>query len=343
MRCNTASPVRPRAPGDCHSPHLRGLLDRGAHGAARTGARRRCSAPSPGRFRRRSGSRPWSSTSTGPRPTTTGHHRLRQRARPRDAAALVTSRGQLGAAARSGVPARAASTSSPQGALDWSIEQPASYVPDLSRPADDVRRRLGSDDALFVTFEGAGRQALRDHLGRRAEFRPPPRRPASCDVLTAFAAHAGLAIESSRHVTELGAALARHRAVIQSSLDCVIAIDGVGPHPRVQPCRRADVRIQRRRRDWPRARRPAGAADSRHGRRRALRRAIDRCDAELLGRPRSRPPRCVPTAARLPVELSLTVVRGSRTRSRSCTASCATSPSAAAARSSSPTSPTTTR
>jgi len=111
----------------------------------------------------------------------------------------------------------------PEGALDWS-DQPASYVPDLSPPADD-ETAWRSDDALFAPLEGsAGR-----HYGIISVDEPESgRRPddQELEVLSAFAAHAGLAIESSRHVAELGAALVRHRAVIESSLDCVIAIDG---------------------------------------------------------------------------------------------------------------------
>ncbi len=113
----------------------------------------------------------------------------------------------------------------PEGALDWS-EQPGSYVPDLTPRADD-EMAWRSDDALFAPLEGsAGR-----HYGIISVDEPESgRRPddQELEVLSAFAAHAGLAIESSRHVAELGAALARHRAVIESSLDGVIAIDGSG-------------------------------------------------------------------------------------------------------------------
>ena len=44
-------------------------------------------------------------------------------------------------------------------------------------------------------------------------------------MLSALAAHAALAIESSRQMTALESALARNRAVIASTLDCVVAVD----------------------------------------------------------------------------------------------------------------------
>jgi diguanylate cyclase (GGDEF)-like protein/PAS domain S-box-containing protein len=195
----------------------------------------------------------------------------------------------------------------PEGALDWS-QQPASYVPDISPPADDEEAWRG-DDALFAPLEGSGGRQYgiisvdEPESGRRPDDQ-------ELEVLAAFAAHAGLAIESSHQVAELGAALVRHRAVIESSLDSVIAINGAG---RILEFNAAAERTF-----------GFGAADvlglelaevlvpaeSREGHRRGLRRAIDRDDWRLLGR------RIETTALRadgttLPVELTLTVVRGS--------------------------------
>lgn len=48
------------------------------------------------------------------------------------------------------------------------------------------------------------------------------------EMLAVFAAHAALAIESSRQLQELETSLARNRAVLSSSLDCVIAMDRRG-------------------------------------------------------------------------------------------------------------------
>ena len=48
------------------------------------------------------------------------------------------------------------------------------------------------------------------------------------EFLTAVAAHAAQAIESSYQLAQLEGALARHRAVIETSLDAVIALDPRG-------------------------------------------------------------------------------------------------------------------
>jgi diguanylate cyclase (GGDEF)-like protein/PAS domain S-box-containing protein len=195
----------------------------------------------------------------------------------------------------------------PEGALDWS-EQPASYIPDLSPPADD-EHAWRPDDALFAPLEGSagGRYGIisvdEPESGRRPDDQ-------ELQVLSAFGAHAALAIESSRHVIELGAALARHRAVIESSLDGVIAIDGSG---RILEFNAAAERTFGFSAEDVVGRELAEVLvppDSRRGHRRALRRAIDRDDWRLLGR------RIETTALRadgstVPVELALTVVRGS--------------------------------
>ena len=83
------------------------------------------------------------------------------------------------------------------------------------------------EDALVVPLIGTGGRRLGlisvDHpvSGRRPDDQ-------QLEVLAVFSAHAALAIESSRQVAELEDALARNRAVLASSLDCVIAIDDRG-------------------------------------------------------------------------------------------------------------------
>jgi diguanylate cyclase (GGDEF)-like protein/PAS domain S-box-containing protein len=194
----------------------------------------------------------------------------------------------------------------PEGALDWS-DQPGSYVPDLN-PPDDDETAWRCDDALFAPLDGsAGR-----HYGIISVDEPESgRRPddQELEVLSAFAAHAALAIESSRHVSELGAALARYRAVIESSLDCVIAIDGSGrilefngTAERAFGFQAGDV-IGRELAEV------MVPAESRSVHRRALRRAIDDDDWRLLGRRIETTALCA-DGSTVPVELALTVVRG---------------------------------
>jgi diguanylate cyclase (GGDEF)-like protein/PAS domain S-box-containing protein len=80
------------------------------------------------------------------------------------------------------------------------------------------------DDALFAPIEGPG--------GRRYGvisvddpvdgFRPDDQQ---LEVLGVLAAHAAVAIENARQLHALEEAVQRHRAVVTSALDCVIAID----------------------------------------------------------------------------------------------------------------------
>jgi diguanylate cyclase (GGDEF)-like protein/PAS domain S-box-containing protein len=197
----------------------------------------------------------------------------------------------------------------PEGALEWKNgTESGSYVPDLSPVADD-ELAWRPEDALFAPLEGSvGR-----HYGIISVDEPVSGlRPGDqqLEVLSAVAAHAALAIESSRQVAELEDALARHRAVIQSSLDSVIAIDGSG---RIVEFNAAAERTFGFSSEQALGRELAEVIvppESRHGHRRALRRAVDHGDWRLLGR------RLETTALRadgstLPVELALTRVGGS--------------------------------
>ncbi|HLH65463.1 MAG TPA: diguanylate cyclase [Solirubrobacteraceae bacterium] len=90
------------------------------------------------------------------------------------------------------------------------------------------------DDALFATLDGTG--------GRRygiisVDEPASGRRPddEELELLGALAAHAALAIESSLHVRALESALARNRAVIDGTLDCVIAVDVRGRIVEINP------------------------------------------------------------------------------------------------------------
>ncbi|MGH2915097.1 MAG: PAS domain S-box protein, partial [Solirubrobacteraceae bacterium] len=99
------------------------------------------------------------------------------------------------------------------------------YVPELpGSPATRSELDWHEDDALFAPLDGAA--GLRFGIISLDEpitgLRPTD---AELEVLSALAAHAALAVESSLQLTALEAALARNRALIQSTLDCVIAVD----------------------------------------------------------------------------------------------------------------------
>jgi diguanylate cyclase (GGDEF)-like protein/PAS domain S-box-containing protein len=112
----------------------------------------------------------------------------------------------------------------PAEGLEWDVDITA-YTPELE-PQDDPSA-WRADDALFVTLDGSdGRR-----LGVIAVDEPESgRRPDDqlLEVLVAVAAHAAQAIESSHQLADLQDALARQRAVVETSLDAVVALDRDG-------------------------------------------------------------------------------------------------------------------
>ncbi len=101
------------------------------------------------------------------------------------------------------------------------------YMPELTGDGARSERSWHSDDALFATLDGPGgrRYGVISVDEPESGLRPDDEH---LEVLSALATHAALALDSSRQLTALEAALARHRAVMTSSLDCVIAMDGTG-------------------------------------------------------------------------------------------------------------------
>jgi diguanylate cyclase (GGDEF)-like protein/PAS domain S-box-containing protein len=195
-----------------------------------------------------------------------------------------------------------------EGALDWEDEE-ASYVPDLQRPSADDQSAWRAEDALFARLDGSGGR----HYGiisvdePESGLRPDDQQ---LEVLSAVAAHAGLAIESSGQLGQLQAAVARHRAVLESSLDCVIAIDRKGRVVEFNPaaertfgyssedargCELADLIIP---------------PESRDSHRRGIARALGQDEWRLLGR-RIETTALRADGRRVPVELTLTHVRDS--------------------------------
>jgi diguanylate cyclase (GGDEF)-like protein/PAS domain S-box-containing protein len=200
----------------------------------------------------------------------------------------------------------------PAGTFDWStgIE---SYVPASPAPGEVPPDAAGEawdpDDAIFVTLEGPGGRrygiiSVDEPISRR---RPDDQQ---LDVLSAFAAHTALAIESAVQVAALEYAATRNEAVIEASLDGIIALDSSCQVIEFNPAAermlgyaRADV-VGRDAVDL------LALADRRDNARRVLANCLADCEAELLGRH-------IETAAiradgtELPVELSLTRVQAS--------------------------------
>ncbi len=114
----------------------------------------------------------------------------------------------------------------PEAAIEWDDEVTV-YTPQIEPTDVDDGSAWLADDALFVTLDGTdGRR-----LGVIAVDEPESgRRPDDqlLDFLTAVAAHAAQAIESSYRLAQLEGALARHCAMIETSLDAVLALDPRG-------------------------------------------------------------------------------------------------------------------
>lgn len=104
--------------------------------------------------------------------------------------------------------------------LEW-------YTPELPDADPTDPADWHPDDALFAPIEGPGGRrygviSVDDPVsGRRPDDQ-------QLEVLAALAAHAAVTIESARQLHALEGAVDRHRAVLDSALDCVIAIDGDG-------------------------------------------------------------------------------------------------------------------
>ncbi len=96
------------------------------------------------------------------------------------------------------------------------------YRPDFAGPLREDEWH--PDDALLAPIEGPGGRrygviSVDDPVdGRRPDDQ-------QLEVLGVLAAHAAVAIENARQLHALEEAVQRHRAVVTSALDCVIAID----------------------------------------------------------------------------------------------------------------------
>ena len=196
----------------------------------------------------------------------------------------------------------------PAGALQWD-ERICSYTPE-GTPSAAGGGSWDPEDALFVSLDGAGGH----HYGIISVDEPRDgRRPdeARLEVLSAIAAHAAQTIENTARFGQLQSALHRHRAVLESSLDGVIAIDAQGRLLEFNPAaerifgyRAADV-LGREMAEL------IIAPEDREAHRRGLARGFGTGDWRLLGR-RVEMSAMRANGERLPVELSLAVVEDAR-------------------------------
>ncbi len=113
----------------------------------------------------------------------------------------------------------------PEGSLAFDDPTVTWYRPEPNaRAAEASGESWHTDDALFATLEGsAGRPYGVISVDEPfSGLRPDDQQLV---MLSALAAHAALAIESSRQMTAVESSLGRYRAVIAATLDCVVAVD----------------------------------------------------------------------------------------------------------------------
>ena len=113
----------------------------------------------------------------------------------------------------------------PEGSLSFDDPTVTWYRPEANaRTAEAGGESWRTDDALFATLEGSGGRpyGIISVDEPFSGLRPDDQQLV---MLSALAAHAALAIESSRQMTALESSLARYRAVIAGTLDCVVAVD----------------------------------------------------------------------------------------------------------------------
>jgi diguanylate cyclase (GGDEF)-like protein len=99
----------------------------------------------------------------------------------------------------------------PDGALELDLEQKW-YTPDLPRAAVEAERAWRADDALLATLEGFGgrRYGVISVDEPESGLRPDDQQ---LELLDALVTHAGLAIDSARHLAALESALEQSRAL----------------------------------------------------------------------------------------------------------------------------------
>ncbi len=183
------------------------------------------------------------------------------------------------------------------------------YAPEL-RPAIDEPSAWRAEDALFVALDaGDGRR-----LGMISVDDPESgRRPDDqlLDVLVAIAAHAAQAVESRYQLADLQDALARQRAVVETSLDAVISLDRDGRILEFNPAAELMFGYSCGRVLGHELAQLLVEPQDRDAHRRGLARAFELGAGRALHRRMEVTAVCA-DGRRLPVELSLTLVEGAR-------------------------------
>ncbi|MGH2867631.1 MAG: putative bifunctional diguanylate cyclase/phosphodiesterase [Solirubrobacteraceae bacterium] len=191
------------------------------------------------------------------------------------------------------------------GAVDWD-EDLHFYTPQLPSAPADAPAAWHADDALFAPLEGAGGR----HYGIISVDEPGSGlRPddQQLDMLAAIAALAAQTIENADRFNQIQSALIRHRTILGSALDGVIAIDTQG---RILEFNPAAERIFGYRAQDALGRELAAlivAPEEREAHRHGLARAFQEGGRQLLRR-RLEVTGIRADGRRLPVELSLTLV-----------------------------------
>ncbi|MGH2876117.1 MAG: putative bifunctional diguanylate cyclase/phosphodiesterase [Solirubrobacteraceae bacterium] len=112
----------------------------------------------------------------------------------------------------------------PEDSLDERDVGVPSFIPATDPGTLRDEHSWHAGDVLLAPLEGSGgRRYGIVSLDEPSSDRRPDER--QLELLGAMAAHASLAIESSSQLAELESVVARNRAVIAGTLDCVIAID----------------------------------------------------------------------------------------------------------------------
>jgi diguanylate cyclase (GGDEF)-like protein/PAS domain S-box-containing protein len=195
----------------------------------------------------------------------------------------------------------------PAEALQWD-EEIKCYTPQLDAVDADDPMAWQADDALFVTLDGTdGRRFGVISVDEPVSGRRPDDQ--LLEVLTGVAAHAAQAIESADQLARLQGTLARHRAVLETSLDAVIAVDARGRILEFNPAAERTFGYRRVEAVGRELAELLIAPEDREAHRRGLDRVFETGEGELMDR-RIEVVSLRADGTRIPVELSLTMVKG---------------------------------
>ncbi len=194
----------------------------------------------------------------------------------------------------------------PAGTLEWD-QGIRVYTPEATGPSESAETSWHPEDALFATLDGAGGR----HYGIISVDEPRDGlRPDTglLEVLSAIAAHAAQTFENASRFGQLQSALQRHRAVIEHAQDGVIAIDARGRVLEFNPAAEKIFGYSSADVIGHELATLVIAPEDRDAHRRGLARGFATGDWRLMGQ-RVEMTGIRATGERLPVELSLTVIK----------------------------------